>query len=197
LNRIRNQVYVGVHMSATRHSTGTPLELEVRKRFGLLPNFVRPSPEVPENTANMWGLAQAACLDNPLPSLFKERLFVYLSRFRVVRYCIARHVGFLTGLGRPAGDSKVGAQTVGEIVRLLKRPLPRGERLKQFFVVAQNRAPLGELPDAAIRVEQVFDQIGKGFGLDTFCGYAMTSFQGDEGAQMFYRVCAEHSAVHS
>ena len=50
--------------------------------------------------------------------------------------------------------------------------------------------------DAAIRVEQLFDQVGRTFGLDTFCGYATTNFHGEEGAQMFQRICAEHSAVH-
>ena len=35
------------------------------------------------------GFVRFAYLDNPLPSLFKERLFVYLSRSCIVRYCIA------------------------------------------------------------------------------------------------------------
>ena len=71
------------------------------ERFGVLPNFFRLSPETPEITEKLWGFAEAAYLDNPLPSVFKERLFVYLSRFCAVRYCIARHTGFLIGLGRP------------------------------------------------------------------------------------------------
>ena len=71
------------------------LENRVDERFGVLPNFFRLAPETPEITEKLWGFAQAAYLDNPLPSLFKERLFVYLSRFCAVRYCIARHAGFL------------------------------------------------------------------------------------------------------
>ena len=80
------------------------LEKRVEERFGVLPNFFRLAPETPEIIEKLWGFAQAAYLDNPLPSVFKERLFVHLSRFCAVRYCIARHVGFLVGLGRPAGD---------------------------------------------------------------------------------------------
>jgi len=38
----------------------------------------------------LWAFAKSAYLDSPLPSLFKERLFVYLSRFCAVRYCIVR-----------------------------------------------------------------------------------------------------------
>ena len=66
--------------------------------------------ETPEIIEKLWGFAQAAYLDNPLPSVFKERLFVHLSRFCTVRYYIARHTGFLVGLGYPAGDRTVRAQ---------------------------------------------------------------------------------------
>ena len=106
------------------------LEAKVQKRFGVLPNFFRLAPENPEITANLWGFASFAYLDNPLPSLFKERLFVYLSRFCEVRYCIARHVGFLAGLGRASGDTKSPPQTINQIVRLLRRPLPGGRELE-------------------------------------------------------------------
>src|ERR1700735_1317217 len=94
------------------------LQRRVNERFGVLPNFFRLSPETPEITEKLWGFAEAAYLDNPLPSVFKERLFVHLSRFCAVRYCIARHVGFLVGLGRPAGDPNARTQTVGQVVEL-------------------------------------------------------------------------------
>src|SRR5580692_11527932 len=96
------------------------LEKRVEERFGVLPNFFCLAPETPEITEKLWGFAQSAYLDNPLPSLFKERLFVFLSRFCAVRYCIARHVGFLTGLGRPAGDKDAIAESVGDVVKLLR-----------------------------------------------------------------------------
>ncbi len=51
--------------------------------------------------------------------------------------------------------------------------------------------------DAAIRVEQLFDQIGKAFGLDILCGYALSSFHGEEDEHVFQSICAEHSAVYS
>ncbi len=102
------------------------LQRRVNERFGVLPNFFQLSPETPEITEKLWGFAQAAYLDNPLPSVFKERLFVHLSRFCAVRYCIARHTGFLIGLGRPAGDKDARAETVVDVVKLLRRPLPRG-----------------------------------------------------------------------
>ena len=145
----------------------TVLEIEIRKRFGVLPNFFRLSREIPEITANLWGFAQAAYLDNPLPSLFKERLFVYLSRFCEVRYCIARHIGFLVGLGRPAGDAQARIQTVDEVVQLLKRPLSRGEQLKRSLSVVQERAPLGKLPEADSDIEEAFFAIASHIFLQT------------------------------
>lgn len=104
-------------------------EDSVRERFGAVPNFFRLASSDPNITRNLWGFAQFAYLDNPMPAVFKERLFIYLSRFCEIRYCIARHVGFLVGLGRPAGDSESLPQTVEAVLPLLRFPLPHGEAL--------------------------------------------------------------------
>jgi hypothetical protein len=85
----------------------------VADRFGLLPNFFCSASAAPGLIERLWDFAQSAYLDSPLPFLFKERLFVHLSRFCPVRYCIVRHVGFLIGAGRPAGDATAPAETVG------------------------------------------------------------------------------------
>jgi hypothetical protein len=47
-----------------------------------------------------------------MPSLFKERLFVYLSRFCEVRYCIVRHCA--------TTRRRRGRQTAAQAIRLLK-----------------------------------------------------------------------------
>ena len=130
------------------------LEGRVKDRFGVLPNFFRLAPETPEIIEKLWGFAQAAYLDNPLPSVFKERLFVHLSRFCAVRYCIARHVGFLVGLGNPAGDPTVHAQSVTDVVRLLQRPFPRGQELQSRLSLCEAcPAPIGEMPMADTQME--------------------------------------------
>jgi len=135
-------------------TTAPELQRRVNERFGVLPNFFRLSPETPEITERLWGFAQAAYLDNPLPSVFKERLFVYLSRFCAVRYCIARHTGFLIGLGRPAGDKNAPAQSVGDVVKLLRRPLPRGPELQsRLSFYSKSPAPLVEMPTADTQME--------------------------------------------
>ncbi|HTB89836.1 MAG TPA: hybrid sensor histidine kinase/response regulator [Steroidobacteraceae bacterium] len=104
----------------------TTFEADVIGRFGILPNFFRSARAAPELLEQLWGFAKAGYLDNPMPSLFKERLFVWLSRFCPVRYCIVRHVGFLLGRehGRAAGDAGADAQSTEEVLALLRRPSP-------------------------------------------------------------------------
>ena len=135
-------------------NAASDLAKRVEGRFGVLPNFFRLAPETPEIIEKLWGFAQAAYLDNPLPSVFKERLFVHLSRFCAVRYCIARHVGFLVGLGRPAGDATVRTQSVTDVVELLRRPFPRGQELQsRLSLCAACPAPIVEMPVADTQME--------------------------------------------
>ena len=51
--------------------------------------------------------------------------------------------------------------------------------------------------DAAIRLEQLWDKVGTTFEVDILCGYALSSFHGEEDKHVFRSICAEHSAVHS
>lgn len=126
---------------------GSTIEEKVKERFGLLPNFFRLASSDPNVTRNLWGFAQFAYLDNPLPALFKERLFVYLSRFCSVRYCIARHLGFLVGLGQPAGDRTCLPQTVESVLPLLRFPLPNGDALTPMLATcAALDRPLTNFP---------------------------------------------------
>src|SRR5215470_5786172 len=138
----------------SEQKTGSNLGKQVEERFGVLPNFFQLSPETPEITEKLWGFAKAAYLDNPLPSVFKERLFVLLSRFCAVRSCIARHVGLLVGLGRPSGDARADTHTVKEVVSLLRRPFPRGRELElRLLFCASCRAPIDELPNVDSPIE--------------------------------------------
>jgi PAS domain S-box-containing protein len=131
--------------------TRNQLESGILERFGVLPNFFRLTTDDPTITENLWGFAQFAYLDNPLPSLLKERLFVYLSLFCPVRYCIARHLGFLVGLGRPAGDAQCSPQSLDEVLPLLRRDLPFDSDLDQHFALCEGLGvvPLPPEPDSA------------------------------------------------
>ncbi|MGC1300096.1 MAG: MEDS domain-containing protein, partial [Alloacidobacterium sp.] len=55
----------------------------------------------------------------------------------------------------------------------------------------------GGKADAAIRVEQLWNEVGKTLGVDILCGYALSSFHGEEDEHVFQSICAEHSAVYS
>jgi hypothetical protein len=51
--------------------------------------------------------------------------------------------------------------------------------------------------DAAIRLEQLWDQIVSTYGVDTLCAYPLSSFHREEDQHVFQSICAEHSAVYS
>ncbi|HET6178585.1 MAG TPA: response regulator [Candidatus Sulfotelmatobacter sp.] len=51
--------------------------------------------------------------------------------------------------------------------------------------------------EAAIRVEHLWDEIGRTYDVDILCGYPLGGFHGVLGSRIFPRICAVHSAVHS
>ena len=156
--------------AAAENGTGDArrLQAEIEARLGVLPNFFRLPPGDPGLTVNLWAFARFAYLDNPLDGLFKERLFVYLSRFCEIRYCAIRHLGFLVGLGRPAGDARAPVQTVEEALRLLRRPLPAGEAVNQAIQRCEAQAgPIAELPPPDSELEKALFGCAAHVFLDT------------------------------
>jgi hypothetical protein len=51
--------------------------------------------------------------------------------------------------------------------------------------------------EAAIRLEQLWNQLAATCEMDIFCGYALSSFRGEEDEHILQSVCAEHTAVGS
>jgi DNA-binding NarL/FixJ family response regulator len=49
--------------------------------------------------------------------------------------------------------------------------------------------------DAAIKLEQLLNQLATVYEFDVLCAYALSSFQGEEDEYVFQNICAEHSAV--
>jgi signal transduction histidine kinase len=129
--------------------SGSTFEADVTSRFGILPNFFKSAQAAPELLEQLWGFAKAGYLDNPMPSVFKERLFVWLSRFCPVRYCIVRHVGFLLGAhhGHAAGDARAGSQTIAEVIALLRSPSPWKRDMAAVYATLQAQPPqIGNWP---------------------------------------------------
>jgi hypothetical protein len=110
-----------------------PFHRDVTSYFGLVPNFFMSAPDAPEIVEKLWDFAKSAYLESPIPSLFKERLFVFLSRFCQVRYCIVRHCGFLVGYGNSSGDAEAAPQTIEQAIKLLKTPPPWRRQLDPVY----------------------------------------------------------------
>lgn len=147
---------LGNLMTIESSGASRAFEREVESRFGVLPNFFLSAPDSPELIQQLWGYAKAAYLDNPLPSLFKERLFVYLSRFCGIRYCIVRHTGFLLGLGRPSGDAQETSHTAEQVVRLLRRPVPSaGEIQRVVLTLSAESLPFSAWPPPETKEEEL------------------------------------------
>src|ERR1700733_7806074 len=76
----------------------------IADRFGLVPSFFMMARAEPPIVESMFSMVEFTYFDAPLPALFKERLFTYVSRFCAVPYCMARHCAFLVGCGNVSGD---------------------------------------------------------------------------------------------
>jgi len=88
-----------------------------------------------------------------------------------------------------------------EVVRTLIHPVAKVAKREHSRVVACGEGVAllwaeGKA-DAAIRLEQLWDEVGKTFEVDILCAYALSSFHGEEDEHVFRSICAEHSAVHS
>jgi hypothetical protein len=134
------------------------LQRVIAGRLGVLPNFFCTAASAPGLIDRLWDFAISAYIDSPLPSLFKERLFVHLSRFCEVRYCIIRHVGFLIGHGHPAGDPDCPPQTISQVVALLRRPVPTETAFADAVHRLEEAEPTTQMPAAETQREaDLFD----------------------------------------
>ena len=142
------------------HTSALRFRGEVAGRFGVFPNFFCSADAAPGLIEELWKFARSAYLDSPLPSLFKERLFVHLSRFCETRYCIVRHVGFLIGQGRPAGDADARPETIEQVIELLRRPVPEGPAITKVLDRLERVSLAGRLPEPRTESEaDLFDAL--------------------------------------
>jgi DNA-binding NarL/FixJ family response regulator len=51
--------------------------------------------------------------------------------------------------------------------------------------------------DGAIRLEHLWDEIGKAYDVDILCGYVLTNFQREHERHVYEGICEEHSTVRS
>jgi PAS domain S-box-containing protein len=133
---------------------------ECKCHLGIIPNFFYSASAAPGLIEELWALYKSSFIDCPLPSLFKERLSVHLSRFCEVRYCIVRHVGFLIGEGRPAGDPQAKPETIEQVIRLVQRPVPDANALEEVFVRLESHQEPRDIPAPGTQAEyDLFDAL--------------------------------------
>ena len=84
--------------------------------------------------------------------------------------------GFIEAAARVAKSEEPRIVVFGEAVALLQ---------------AEGKA------DAAIRFEQLGNDLPKTHKVDILCAYSLSSFHGEKDAHVFQSICAEHSAVYS
>lgn len=122
------------------------IKTEIECRLGFFPPFFAPALETPGVLENLWQYTLSAYLDNPLPALFKEKLFARGSRFSTHPYCIVCHSCALKGLG----------MTGSEVLDLLEQSVPAsGMGLEELVgALAAEPAPLGQWPEADSALEK-------------------------------------------
>ena len=114
------------------------IKAEIEEQFGFFPPFFTPALETPEILDNLWRQTRSAYVNNPVPALFKERLFAYFSRYCAVPYCIICHSCALRPLG----------MTAAEVLVSLTEPAPATEMEigKHLDLLAAQSSPLEEWP---------------------------------------------------
>ncbi|WP_052518412.1 PAS domain-containing sensor histidine kinase [Archangium violaceum] len=84
--------------------TAREIREEIEARFGFFPPFFASAEDDARVLENLWGQSLLAYVDNPLPALFREKLFAWLSRYCAVPYCIVCHSCALRPMGLRASE---------------------------------------------------------------------------------------------
>ncbi|MGK7953201.1 MAG: PAS domain S-box protein [Xenococcaceae cyanobacterium] len=90
---------------------------QIIDKLGFFPSFLVSAIETPDILDSLWSQTLSAYINNPLPELFKEKLFVITSRYCSIPYFVICHSCTLRSLG-------VSAK---KILELNKLPLPHQE----------------------------------------------------------------------
>ncbi len=91
------------------------------------------------------GLRSVRIPGQPVAFSPEGEIVCLLIPFCEVRYCIARHLGFLVGLGRPAGDPQCLPQSIDEVLPLLRGDLPFKSDLDQHLALCEGLG-MGSFP---------------------------------------------------
>jgi DNA-binding NarL/FixJ family response regulator len=93
-------------------------------------------------------------------------------------------------------DPEQFSKVVGDLLRTAKAAKGDAPRVAACgecapFLLAQGKGA------AAVRLEQLWNDIARAYDVDTFCAYPLLDFLGEQSQDMFRQICAEHTAVCS
>jgi PAS domain S-box-containing protein len=103
--------------SSKAMQVSTQIIKEIEKKIGFFPSFLAPAIATPQVLDSLWQQTLSAYINNPLPSLFKEKVFAYLSQYCSVPYFLICHSCVLRSLG----------MTAKEIFNLIQLSSPKNE----------------------------------------------------------------------
>lgn len=110
--------------------TSKQIKAEIEETFGFVPPFFDPALQNPQLLENLWQQTLSAYVNNPLPTLFKEKLFAYLSRYCNVPYCIVCHSCVLRPLG----------MTAQEVLKLLESPTLKEIDIEKYLITLETQS---------------------------------------------------------
>lgn len=127
--------------------TSDQIKAEIIERFGFFPPFFEPAFITPNILENLWQQTLSAYVNNPLPQLFKEKLFAYLSRYCSIPYCIICHSCAL----RPEKMSS------GDILKMLKITAPFIEEdiSENIRILKDVPSPMEKWPEQGSPIENI------------------------------------------
>ncbi len=98
---------------------------------------------------SLWQQTLSAYLDNPLPTVLKEKLFAYLSRYCAAPYCVVCHSCALMPLGL----------TAKQILTLLTEPADAttATLTQQFLAWGEHAEPGTQFPEAPEFVQGIYE----------------------------------------
>ncbi len=139
------------HGQAQDERPNDTIVTEIEQQFGFIPSFFASASDAPEVLENLWHQTVLAYLSNPIPALFKEKLFAYLSRECHVHYCFVCHCCALRPLGMAAA----------EILDLLQQPGLTSEKdvEKHLHLLADVADSVENWPDPDSALEQTLFQL--------------------------------------
>ncbi len=126
--------------------TSAQIKTEIERLFGIFPSFFHPVLDTPETLESLLQQALTSYVNNPLPAVFKEKLFARLSRHCATPYCLVTHSCMMRFLG----------QSAGEIARVLESPTPATEAdlEEPLHMLAAATAPMPVWPEPGSRQEE-------------------------------------------